>query len=288
MLKKYIIANNKITFDVDFYLSDSEEMDKFKADYEKADITYVVRCDDENAMKAESETQQVIAINDNKKVYTYLSGIMEHRFYTQEAELMSRLVDSKGLKNVYVCKSFCDNCTNISDIVRNVNIEGAFLENDTMILHSNYIIYNGSSILFTGVSGSGKSTQGDLWEKYQGAEIINGDKSAIRFENNILKSYGVPFSGTSHICKNKDSRVRTIVAVVKDEKNFVEAISKREALKILLGQIAINRWNVNDMNKAIDLILKVVDAVPVVKLHCRVDEEATIVLKEFLDNNTKE
>ena len=39
------------------------------------------------------------------------------------------------------------------------------LQRSAVILHASYIDWDGSAILFTGPSGTGKSTQAELWEQ---------------------------------------------------------------------------------------------------------------------------
>lgn len=70
------------------------------------------------------------------------------------------------------------------DYIRYLNIDTVFnsllsLERrmnsyKSYILHSSYIVYQEQAILFSAPSGTGKSTQADLWKKYRDIEIING------------------------------------------------------------------------------------------------------------------
>ena len=54
--------------------------------------------------------------------------------------------------------------------------------NHRVILHSSFISRQGEGILFTAPSGTGKSTQADLWKRHEeGVTIINGDRSILGF-----------------------------------------------------------------------------------------------------------
>lgn len=69
-----------------------------------------------------------------------------------------------------------------------------------LVLHSSYVLPpNGKAVLFSGPSGIGKSTQAALWQRYAGADVINGDRTLIRTDD--LTANGVFYSGTSGICK---------------------------------------------------------------------------------------
>ncbi len=55
----------------------------------------------------------------------------------------------------------------------------ALLYRDCLTFHCSYILHQNRAILFAAPSGTGKSTQAALWEKYRGAEIIIGDRGLL-------------------------------------------------------------------------------------------------------------
>ncbi|WP_370839368.1 hypothetical protein [Intestinibacter bartlettii] len=64
---------------------------------------------------------------------------------------------------------------NIIEAIMNIEqVLNAFNAFYTCTAHS--LIGKDKGILFSAPSGTGKSTQADLWEKYENAEIINGDR----------------------------------------------------------------------------------------------------------------
>lgn len=70
-----------------------------------------------------------------------------------------------------------------------------------LVLHSSYIVTRqGQGILFSGPSGIGKSTQAALWQRYAGAEIVNGDRALVRPDTGTVS--GVFYAGTSGISRN--------------------------------------------------------------------------------------
>lgn len=65
-----------------------------------------------------------------------------------------------------------------------------------LVLHSSYIVTRQEQgILFSGPSGIGKSTQAALWQRYAGAEIVNGDRALVRPDTGTVS--GVFYAGTS-------------------------------------------------------------------------------------------
>ena len=78
-----------------------------------------------------------------------------------------------------------------------------------LVLHSSYIVTRQEQgILFSGPSGIGKSTQAALWQRYAGAEIVNGDRAwcgPIRGPSAACSMQGPPASaGTSRLrCRRR-------------------------------------------------------------------------------------
>lgn len=50
-----------------------------------------------------------------------------------------------------------------------IALEALLLQRDAMILHASFVSTRYGGLLFSGVSGIGKSTQADLWQRYEGA-----------------------------------------------------------------------------------------------------------------------
>ena len=91
-------------------------------------------------------------------------------------------------------------------------LEKYLLKKGGLILHSSFIEWHNQGIVFTAPSGTGKSTQASLWQKYEHAKIINSDRSILYFnKNNILMSCGLPFCGSSNINLNKEFPLKAIV-----------------------------------------------------------------------------
>ena len=71
-------------------------------------------------------------------------------------------------------ESYMNHSHNLCDLL---GLETLLLKYDGLLLHSSFIRWRGEGILFSAPSGTGKSTQADLWVKYEDAEILNGDRA---------------------------------------------------------------------------------------------------------------
>lgn len=154
------------------------------------------------------------------------------------------------------------------------SLEKYLMRKKQMVLHCAYIEKEGEAILFTAPSETGKTTQANLWEKYQNTVTVNGDRSLLKEEDGIWYAQGWPVCGTSEICNNKILPIRSIVILSQGKENVVKKIKKAEAFKLIYSQITINRWNALSHIEVMNLIEKLIEEVEVYHLSCTISKEA--------------
>ncbi|WP_455544006.1 hypothetical protein [Intestinibacter sp.] len=173
----------------------------------------------------------------------------------------------------------------ISNIFEKSGFEHILYKENTFILHSSYIKYKNKAILFSAPSGTGKSTQANLWEKYMGAEIINGDRTAINVNNGRWCAYGIPFAGSSNIYKNVTTPIKSIVILRQSKENSIRKLNKLEAFKYIYSETTVNTWNKDYVNTIINLIMDMLEYIDVYMLSCRPDKEAVDLLKREIEGD---
>ncbi len=95
-----------------------------------------------------------------------------------------------------------------------IALEALLLQRDAMILHASFVSTRYGGLLFSGVSGIGKSTQADLWQRYEGAELLNGDRTVLRRMDGVWTAFGSPYAGSSNCFRKREpSRARHRPAV---------------------------------------------------------------------------
>ena len=166
---------------------------------------------------------------------------------------------------------------NIIDIM---NIEQVLNTFNAFILHSSFIKYQDKAILFTAPSGTGKSTQADLWEKYENAEIINGDRSGIRKLDGKWTAYGLPIAGSSGIYKNKKAEISHIIVLKQGKENKLTKLSPREAFVKLYSETLVHTWDKEFQENIINMITDVVQNVQIYQYESLPDKSAVEFLKE--------
>lgn len=149
-----------------------------------------------------------------------------------------------------------------------------------MMLHSSVVDWNGNGILFTGPSGIGKSTQASLWEKYEDATILNGDRAGIRKKENCFHVYGLPYAGSSNIYINQSVPIKAIVVLEQAEENCISLLRPIDAFSKLYSESTVIPWDKDFVETHSGVIHELVSEVSVYLLQCRPDMEAVTVLKE--------
>lgn len=160
-------------------------------------------------------------------------------------------------------------------------LERVMLDYDCFQLHASVIRVNGHGILFSAPSGTGKSTQADLWEKYENAEIINGDRGMIRKqEDGTFQVYGSPFAGSSQIMTTMSAPVKAVVVLSQAPHNKVCRLGVLKAFTKIYRVTTINAWDPEFVMKMTELLNQFVKRIPVYHLECRPDQDAVEVLKK--------
>ncbi|MCQ2511009.1 MAG: hypothetical protein MJ116_11175 [Lachnospiraceae bacterium] len=165
-----------------------------------------------------------------------------------------------------------------------LSFEKHLLRRDAFILHSCYIDYDGAGIAFSAPSGTGKSTQGDLWEKTFQAEVINGDRSIIQFKDGEWLIHGLPFCGSSFINTNRSVPLRTIAVVKRDTCDHVEAFDPEGDFAGLVNEITVNGWDRRSVELTFDLVRRLIRNKKAVNLYCTKYASAARCLKEYLEH----
>lgn len=151
-----------------------------------------------------------------------------------------------------------------------------------VFLHASCIAVGGRAVLFTAPSGGGKSTQAELWRKFRGAQIINGDRTLLRKLGGVWYAFGSPYCGTSGICRNAACPVEAIVLLRRGGNNTIRSAPAREALATLLGGFTYDTWSGEQTHRVLALAEELMGEVPMLCLDCTPDESAVRGLEDMI------
>lgn len=208
-------------------------------------------------------------------VYPYKDGqIRVFKPLTEKEGCQVACYTNKAQKNIlyYPAKKW-DFYSQELHFLHLIGIEELLLQKKAFLLHSSFVELNGYTVLFSGPSGVGKSTQAFNWEKYLNADVLNGDRCVVREMKDGFYGCGSPWAGTSGIYRNEMAPIKGIFILKQAKENKVRRL-KAEAFSKLYQQSIVNEWNSEFVTGLTDLIVRLLGQVPVYELSCRPDEEA--------------
>lgn len=157
---------------------------------------------------------------------------------------------------------------------------------DAVLLHASFVSWSGcgekKGIIFSAPSGGGKSTAASLWEKHEGAQVINGDRTIIRRVGGKFEGFGSTFAGSSNIYKNESAPASAIVILRQSPENRAVRLEPAAAFKFIYSQTALNRGYAGFIPGMMDIVEDIAKNVPVFMLECRAEKDAVETLKKEL------
>lgn len=188
-----------------------------------------------------------------------------------------------GVKQSHVMVKVSEQITHIGvkTVLNAMGAEHLVAEAGGFLFHCSYIDHKGKAILFTAPSGTGKSTQAELWAKYRGAEIINGDRAAVCIRDGLFAE-GIPFNGSSSYCDNRTLPLAAIVYLSQASKTSIRKLRGMEAFSKIWEGVSVNAWVKEDVERVSRAVQRAAAEIPVYLLACTPDESAVIALEEAL------
>ena len=163
------------------------------------------------------------------------------------------------------------------------NLSSALLDYDGFVLHSSAVCYENKAYLFSADSGTGKSTHTALWTKiFDGAEIINDDKPAIRIIDGKFYVCGTPFSGSSPLNKNVCVPLQAICFIERGQKNEIEHIYDNANIIYSILSQTLRKNGTDKTIKLMMLLDKLLKDIPIYRLKCLPNEDAAILAHKVM------
>lgn len=276
LISKYRFCNCCIELKTEKPLAEELYFSRFRVDSdEESTLSFNIIKTDALPPKSGKE----IHSNSRRSVYTdgkttqYYTAYFDTKLM-QYADYACRTDDK-----LYIAEKHGDGEMAVFDAL---DIPSILLENGAGILHCSYVDTENGAVLFTGVKQVGKSTQAALWEKYRGTDTVNGDRAGITIEDGKIFANGVPFCGTSDICKNKKVPVKAIVCLSKSTENKIEKLSPLNAFMALINNFSYNLWDSESVDAITAIVKGIVESAPVYSYSCCKDETAVDFLEKEL------
>ena len=144
----------------------------------------------------------------------------------------------------------------------------------TLLMHASAVSWNGQGLVFTAPSGTGKTTQAELWARYKGAKILNGDKVFLKQETDAIHAWGSPWKGSSPYALNESAPLKAIIVLRQAKENSIRRLSTLEAMELFVPHVFFPKWDEKCEQAVLDFLDVVMSQTPIYLLCCRPDEEA--------------
>ena len=155
-------------------------------------------------------------------------------------------------------------------------------------LHCSCLMHRGEAVIFTAPSGTGKSTHASLWRRHFGDEVtmINDDKPLVREKDGRFIVYGTPWNGKHGIGNNISAPIKAVVFLRQAPENRAERISPVDALTLLLQQTVLPSDKTR-MSNLLDMLGRLVETIPMLRLGCTISDEAVEVISRKIDEESR-
>ncbi len=150
-------------------------------------------------------------------------------------------------------------------------------------LHSASILYNDRLWLFSGPSGTGKSTHARLWQELYDAAVINGDLNLIAPGPDGPVVHGIPWCGTSGIYNTDTYPLGGIIFLRQAAENKVHSLSNDSKQLLLLHRSPSPAWTCDLQDSILNMLDEIYEKVLICRLDCRPDAEAATLIKQEID-----
>lgn len=170
----------------------------------------------------------------------------------------------------------------LRQFLRMLPIRQILLHHRVLFLHSSQILYRNHGILFTAPSGTGKTTQANLWAHHRSAELLCNDRTLLRKHNDTWISYSYPNDGSQPVIGSFSASPCCIVVLEQGKENLVRRLKLPQATASLLSQTVFDTWDPISRIQATELILTLYRDLPVYLFSCTADLSAVQTLESTL------
>ena len=163
--------------------------------------------------------------------------------------------------------------------------ECRFCYEGILSLHAACVEVEDFAVAFTGPSGMGKSTRASAWVKAFDAQLISGDRPAVRIGQDGSTACGVPWDGKEQIFRDVEKPLMCILEVRRSSANYLRKLTADQARQLLFQQSFIPMWDTDAAFMAMTNVMALIKKTPVYRVFCGPDEDAAKAIYDILVNH---
>lgn len=155
---------------------------------------------------------------------------------------------------------------------------------ELFVMHSASLLYRGKAWLFSGCSGTGKSTHTALWQQEFDTPLLNGDLNLLGISDGVPVVYGLPWCGTSGIYTEKSFPLGGIVFLKQAPDNLASVLSGEASVLAILQRLISPGWTEVLARANLGFAAQLGGLVPAFSLECTKEPGAAHVMRAAIDN----
>ncbi len=149
--------------------------------------------------------------------------------------------------------------------------------NADIMIHASGICYKGQGYLFSGISGSGKSTMVKLWN-ISGVKVIHDDRLIVRKEGKGYMMYNTPIYNND---EPHESWLDRIYIIEHGKENELRTLKEAESVSSIMTNCIQHNWDTDIIARLLDSVSDLSSAIPVARFYFRPDRSA---IEHILEN----
>lgn len=150
-------------------------------------------------------------------------------------------------------------------------------------LHSASLLYENKLWLFSGPSGTGKSTHTNLWKELFDTPLINGDLNLIDTSTEEVTVPGIPWCGTSGICHTETYPLGGILLLKQAPSDYIEELSPTRKELLVSQRLISPSWTADLYDLHLQAMKKIAGQAVIGMLHCTKEPTAAQCMKKWID-----
>lgn len=165
--------------------------------------------------------------------------------------------------------------------------ESLLMHEQRIMLHASCVDTPYGGMLFSGPSGIGKSTQAELWCRFGGGRLLNGDRVVISHVNKEWLGYGSPYAGSSRCYVNESCPIAAIIILKQGSSCSIRRLGTTDGFRGIFSGLTVNSWDRKFVEFACNFAETAAGQLPVYELTCTPDENAVRILENKLKESAQ-
>lgn len=130
-----------------------------------------------------------------------------------------------------------------------------------LLLHSAGVLSRTGGYIFTGASGTGKSTLSGFFAT-RGASVLSDERMAIRKSGEAFVMHGTPWVGSGAYARNESGLLTELFCIRHGLQQQIERLSPGAVLSFLLPQCFLPHWDRTAMESTLTFVSDLIGHIP--------------------------